>query len=137
MLKVAKLKLLGKEVSITKLSANAALRSHAKVISFVSPSIGDIIEGAGKEESEQMSKMVSAITKAFSETADIDGMVAFIEDCICDGNVAFDGKRVQDLDDLDRFDDIDGSELMYLIFTEWCILNLGGLLKKIGSRFTG
>jgi len=137
MLKRAKVKLLGKEVEITKLSANAALRAHAKVVSFISPSIGDIIEGAGAPDEEQTSKMVSAITKAFAETAEVDAMVDFIDSCITGGNVALDGVRVQDLDDLDRFDDIDGSELMYLIFTEWCILNLGGLLKKIGSRFNG
>ena len=137
MIKKATFKFEGKDVSIVKLSAHDALRAHAKVLQLIGPSLSDIISGVGTSESQQASKVADGVTKAFGTATASDEVASFIEHSIISGAVVFDGQKVQHLDDLDRHENIDGSELMYIIFTEWVKLNLGALLKKIGSHLDG
>jgi len=126
-----------KQVDITKLSAHNALRVHAQVIKFISGSVNEIVKGIGKDDVAQAEYLGSAVSKAFSDNGSVEELISFITSNLTDGNVIVDGQRVTHLDDLERFDDVDGSELMYAIFGEWVKLNLGGMLKKIGNQFAG
>ena len=137
MIKKAKCNLLNQKVEITKLSAHAALKAHAQIVRFISPSISGIIDGVGKPDEQQAENLSNALSKAFENTETIDDLVAFIDKELTGGNIIVNGSRINHLDDLDAYEDVDGSELMYLIFTEWVKLNLGALLKKIGSHLTG
>jgi len=137
MIKKVKIKLLGIEVKIMKLSAKAALKSHGQVIRFISPAVGKITSAIGGSDEEQTRGLTEAFTEAFNSGESVDEIVDFIDSQLTNGLVVVDGKQVQHLDDLDRFEDIDGSELMYAIFAEWVKLNLGSLLKKIGGTLAG
>jgi len=137
MLKSVKVTLLGKKVTITKLSAHNALRAHGKVLRFIAPAVGNIADGMGKGDEAQAEQLSSAITNAVGNAQDMEEIITFIDECITGGDVVLDGNRVTHLDDLEIFEDVDGSELMYAIFAEWVKLNLGGLIKKIGGQLAG
>jgi len=137
MIKNVKVRFDGKDIEITKLAASQALKAHAKMVRFVAPAISDITSSIGKSDEEQNAGFTKAITAAFENPDMVDELTDFIDKHLTSGHVIFDGQRVQHLDDLDRFEDIDGSEVMYFIFIEWVKLNMGSLLKKIGGSLAG
>ena len=137
MIKTYKGQLHNVPVEIRKLSAESALKVHGRLMYFLSDSITQLIEGQEKDPDIQMEYFGKAINATFGNKDKVDDMIGFIKDVLTDGNVSVKGARVTHLDDLERFDDVDGSALMYSIFWEWARLNVGDILGNVVSSLGG
>ena len=124
--------LFGKSIVITKLNAEYALSVHAELTSMISKSLPELMEGAGLSEAKQMEAFGKAVQYSF-EGAGAGKFVSFIKKALTSGDVILEGNRVTHLNDFEKWEDIDGSLLMYEAFSEWLKLNFGGLLKKAGT----
>lgn len=120
----------GTEYQIRKLSASRALEVHTRLMYFLSSAFNETVEDPGKY-------LETIISGLFSDKSKVEDFTLFIKEVLTDGNVIVGKQKVTHLDDLERFDNIDGTEFLYELVHQWFILNVQSIMGKVGKSLSG